>query len=78
MIKTTGDLRSQLAECFALSRNGMLSGDALRGVIGCANQINTSIAVEMKMRAQLVREGVSAGTFGDMSIGTFDTELIEK
>lgn len=68
-MKTTGDLRKELARCFVLAREGSLSGDALRGVIGCANQINSSIAVEMKARIQLQREGIRTGVFGEMSIG---------
>lgn len=65
---TMGDLRKELAKCFMLAKDGMLSGDSLRGVIGCANQINTSLAVEIKMRTQLHREGVATGPFGDMKI----------
>ena len=68
-MKTTGDLRKELAKCFAMARDGQLSGDALRGVIGCANQINTSIAVEVKTRAQLAKEGHATGALGDMSLG---------
>jgi hypothetical protein len=68
-MKTTGDLRRELAKCFALARDGQLSGDALRGVIGCANQINTSLAVEIKARAQLAKEGHSSGALGEMSLG---------
>jgi hypothetical protein len=71
-MKTTGDLRRELAKCFAMARDGNLSGDALRGVIGCANQINSSIAVEMKARIQLQREGMHTGAFGEMSIGGDD------
>lgn len=67
-MKTTGDLRKELAKCFLLAKEGVLAGDALRGVIGCANQINTSLAVEIKMRTQLHREGVVTGPFGDMRI----------
>ena len=67
-MKTTGDLRRNLAECFAQARAGNLSGDALRGVIGCANQINISLATEIKARAQLSREGVAVKAFGEMSI----------
>lgn len=67
-MKTTGDLRRELARCFAMARDGQLSGDALRGVIGCANQISTSIAVEMKSRAQLHKEGIHAGALGDMPL----------
>lgn len=73
-MKTTGELRRELARCFELSRNGCLSGDALRGVIGCANQINTSLAVEIKARAQLVKEGHGTGAFGDMSLGGNSSE----
>ena len=68
-MKTTGELRAALADCFNDARKGMLSGDALRGVIGCANQINTSLAVEIKARAQLAKEGVSAAALGDMNLG---------
>ena len=67
-MKTTSDLRKSLAECFILARDGKLSGDALRGVIGCANQINTSIAVETKARAQAIREGATTKAFGEMEI----------
>lgn len=71
-MKTTGDLRRELAKCFALSRDNQLTGDALRGVIGCANQINSSLAIEAKMRAQLQREGVAADALGDLPIGNHD------
>ena len=71
-MKTTGDLRKELAECFALSKNGKLSGDALRGVIGCANQINTSLAIEVKYRAQIMKEGSSVTAMGHMNIGGED------
>lgn len=67
-MKTTGELRKSLAECFAMARDGKLSGDALRGVIGCANQINSSLAIEIKARAQLQREGGNAKSFGEMNI----------
>ena len=67
-MKTTGELRKNLAECFVMARDGKLSGDALRGVIGCANQINSSLAIEIKARAQLQREGGSAKSFGEMEI----------
>lgn len=65
-MKTTGDLRAALAKCFIEAMEGRLSGDALRGVIGCANQINTSLAVEIKARAQLTREGAATGAMGEM------------
>ena len=74
MIKTTGDLRKQLADCFFLARDGKLSGDGLRGVIGCANQINISLSNEAKMRAQLIREGSAVDALGDMPIGVHVTE----
>lgn len=67
-MKTTGDLRKELASCFMMAKRGELSGDALRGVIGCANQINTSLAVEIKARVQLSREGIASGALGQMRI----------
>jgi len=65
---TTGDLRKNLAECFFLARDGKLSGDAMRGVIGCANQINASLATENKIRAQNMREGIKSKAFGKVGI----------
>lgn len=67
-MNTTGELRKALAECFVEARDGRLAGDALRGVIGCANQINASIAVEMKARAQMQREGAATGALGEMPL----------
>lgn len=67
-MKTSGDLRMELAKCFMLTKDGNLSGDALRGVIGCANQITSSLAVEMKARAQLQKEGVAATALGELAI----------
>ena len=68
-MKTTADLRTSLAACFEMARDGRLSGDVLRGVIGCANQINISLLTETKMRAQLAREGIATGALGDMPLG---------
>lgn len=68
-MNTTGELRKQLAECFRLAASGALAGDALRGVIGCANQINSSLAIEIKGRQQMLREGAAVGALGDMPIG---------
>lgn len=67
-MNTTGELRKRLTECFELALHGNLSGDALRGVIGCANQINISLAVETKARQQLIREGVAATALGDLPL----------
>lgn len=67
-MKTTGELRKNLAKCFHEALAGRLSGDALRGVIGCANQINSSLAIEIKARAQLQKEGIAANALGEMAL----------
>lgn len=67
-MKTTGELRAELAKCFIKARDGTLQGDELRGVIGCANQINTSMAVEAKLRGMAAKEGETVGRFGTMPI----------
>jgi len=69
---TTGELRNELAKCFIQARDGVLCGDALRGVIGCANQINISIATEIKARAQLQKEGIATDAWGDFKLGIED------
>lgn len=76
-MKTTGDIRAELARCLLLAKKGLLAGDALRGVVGCANQINTSLAVEIKGRAQLSKEGLAVGALGDMPLGCNATEPTE-
>ena len=67
-MKTTSELRKHLAECFLMASDGHLSGDALRGVIGCANQINTSLAVEIKSRAMSQKFGETVSPIGEMKI----------
>jgi hypothetical protein len=67
-MKTTGELRKNLAQCFIEAKEGRLSGDSLRGVIGCANQINNSLAIEIKSRAQMQKEGVASTALGSMSL----------
>ncbi|MEX8520040.1 MAG: hypothetical protein AB3X44_16140 [Leptothrix sp. (in: b-proteobacteria)] len=69
-MRTTGDLRAELAKCFVLARAGKLEGEALRGVIGCSKQINTSIEVEIKHRAQLTKSGKALSEFGSLQIGS--------
>jgi len=71
-MKTTGELRKNLADCFVEAKEWKLSGDALRGVIGCANQINISISTEVKARAQLLKEGVACETLGGMPLDGID------
>jgi hypothetical protein len=67
-MNTTHDLRRILIESLVQAREGKLAGDALRGVIGCANQINQSIGTETRARTQLIREGVAVESFGKMKI----------
>jgi hypothetical protein len=64
-IKTTGDLRDELAKAFGLAMKGQLSSEAARAVIGCANQININIGMETKARAQLIREGKATEIIGE-------------
>lgn len=68
-MKTTGELRKCLAQVLVDARDGKLSGDALRGVIGAANQINMSLSAEIKMRHQLQSEGIALTGLGNMPIG---------
>ena len=67
-MKTTGDLRKELASCFKDARSGKLSGDAVRGVVGCANQINISLATEIKWRMHLAKCGEETVGLGEMPI----------
>ena len=67
-MKTTGDIRKQLAECFEKVKNGELTGEQIKGIIGCAKQITCSIAVELKARAQIEKSGGKIAQFGQMTI----------
>lgn len=67
-MKSTGELRKELADCLKLAKKGVLHGEALKGVIGCANQINASLNAETKARIQFKREGLDYGNYGSMRI----------
>lgn len=67
-MNTTGELRAELARCFMEAKKGELVGEALRGVIGCANQINASLAAEVKAREFARRAGETVSDLGGMKI----------
>lgn len=67
-MKTTGELRAALADAFVKARAGELSGDAMRGMIGAANQINTSLAIELKAQNMTARVGGTPTQLGMMRI----------
>ncbi len=70
VINTTGEFRRELVNVFFEAKNGKISGDALRGVIGAANQINTSLAIEIKMAGLAKRNGVAPLSLGAVPIAT--------
>ena len=70
VMNTTGEFRRELVNVFFDAKSGKISGDALRGVIGAANQINTSLAIEIKMAGLARREGAAPLKLGSVPIAT--------
>ena len=67
-MKTTGEFRAALIDAFVKARSGDLSSEAMRGMIGAANQINTSLAIELKAQSMAARNGTNATALGAMKL----------
>jgi hypothetical protein len=65
---TTGELRKELARLLIQVRDGKLTGEQIRGVVGVANQITASMSVEMRARHAAEKIGDQVLAFGDMRI----------
>ena len=66
--KTTKQIRSALATALERAMSGELSADDGRSVIGLANQISQSMAVEVKVMTMKMRAGHQVDKFGDLSV----------
>ena len=68
-ITTTGAVREALASALIRSSNGELSATDGKNMIGLANQITSSMAVELKHQNIQSALGMEVTTFGKVNIG---------
>lgn len=65
---TTAKIRGVLATALDKAMDGELSSDDGRNIIGIANQISHSMAVECKVLSLKTKLGFQADKFGDLSV----------
>lgn len=68
-ITTTGAIRSALAEALVRAGKGELPAADGKNMIGLANQITTSMAVELKHQNMQSQLGQEVTVFGQVNIG---------
>lgn len=68
-ITTTGKIREALADALVRAGKGELSAVDGRNMIGLANQITTSMAVELKRQNMQSQLGLEVTEFGKVNIG---------
>lgn len=68
-ITTTGLIREALAAALTKAGNGELSATDGKNMIGLANQITTSMAVELKHQNMQSTLGLTVTEFGKINIG---------
>jgi hypothetical protein len=64
----TKQIRAMLCETLRRVEKGEISGDAARSVIGLANQIQASLAVEVKVANLRMRAGQKVDDIGDLDV----------
>jgi len=64
----TKDIRRVLAESMAKAAKGELAVEDGRNIIGLANQISQSMAVEVKVQIMKERVGQQADKFGHLDV----------
>lgn len=69
IITTTGAIREALSAALIRAGKGELSATDGKNMIGLANQITTSMAVEIKHQNMQSGLGLTVSTFGHVNIG---------
>lgn len=67
-INTTSKIRKALAEALDKAVRGDLSAEEGRAIIGLANQISQSMAVEVKVATMKLRTNQHVDKFGDLAV----------
>ncbi len=68
MANTTKTIRASLAKALEKAMNGQLSAEDGRNMIGLANQISQSMAVEVKVMAMKLKAGQKVEEFGQLEV----------
>lgn len=64
----TSDIRNMLCTALKKAEKGELSHDDAKTMIGLANQVSQSLAVECKVIAMKLRLGAQADTIGQLKV----------
>ena len=64
----TKDIRKTLCDTLARAESGELNADDARAIIGLANQLQASLAVECKVAAMKMRLGHQADAIGQLDV----------
>lgn len=67
-LTTTGEIRNALAECLVRMQKGTLPPTEAKAIVGLANQITNSLAVELKYRTQEGQLGHAVSELGALNI----------
>lgn len=65
---TTGKIRASLADALERAMKGELTAEDGRNIIGLANQISQSMAVECKVTEMKFKMGHQNSTFGKLEV----------
>lgn len=64
----TKQIRSMLCKALARVEAGELPLDEAKSIVGLANQINASLATEVKVAHLKMRAGAQVDTFGELDV----------
>jgi len=64
----TNQIRLMLCKALAKAENGTLPMEEARAIIGLANQIQASLATEVKVQAMKLRLGTQVDALGELDV----------
>ncbi len=64
----TKDIRKMLCNALTKAEKGELPMDEAKSIIGLANQIQSSLATEVKVQTMKLRMGAQADALGDLNV----------
>ena len=64
----TKTIRSMLCKALEKAEKGELPADEAKSIIGLANQIQSSLATEVKVQTMKLRMGAHVDVFGELNV----------
>lgn len=69
----TSQIRTMLCNALKKAEESKLPPEEAKAIIGLANQIQASLAVEVKVATMKLRMGAQADAFGDLNVAASST-----